>query len=247
MLKFQRCLFEYKGREYMLYPGDSEYHMSIDTIISDEREEEIVFESIHEFLYLFGWDNHYCFHYLGSCTLGLGNKNTLLERKIPLYKVPRRMRCQASFDYITDPNVSEDFKKAISLYNDAKYTNDIYHSFLCLYKIIDLPVKGKTREPGQWINLNVDLVIDVNNKELFDFVKTKTDFGGFIRDECRNAIEHIHRNRPGKSSILPFKASDYKQISLAKAVMFDLADTFIRNEIGVSTKESINIIKIDNE
>lgn len=27
--KFKRCLFEYNGRKYMLYPGNVKYHMSI--------------------------------------------------------------------------------------------------------------------------------------------------------------------------------------------------------------------------
>lgn len=244
VLEFRRCLFEYNGREFMLYPGNNKRYMSIDTVVLNEQDDDIAFEQIHEFLYLFGWENQCHFHFLNSSAMS-GDRDLLLRRQEPLMNIPRRMYNITRFLIMSDPNTSDDFKKAIALYNDARHTQDVFYRFFCLYKILDLPVSGKTRNPEKWINDNIDKVTSVDHSRVASFINDHSNFGEFMRDECRNALAHIHRADPNKKSILPYKSSDYMRIVYGNAVLQDLALYFIKNEIGEPTSTAINIMQVE--
>ena len=228
----------------MLYPGTDKRYMSIDTVVLNDEDEDCAFEQIHEFLYLFGWANQCCFHFLNSSAMS-GNQDLLLKRQAPLMNIPRRMFNITQFLFMSNPNASDEFKKAIALYNDAKHTQDVFYRFFCLYKILDLPVSGKTRNPETWINDNIDKISSTENSRVAAFIKNHSNLGEFMRDECRNALAHIHRKDPRKTAILPFRASDYMRIIYGNAVLLDLVLLFIKNEIGEPTSETINVIQVD--
>jgi hypothetical protein len=218
--------------------------MSIDTVVLDEKDDDLAFEQIHEFLYLFGWENQSYFHFLNSSAMS-GGRDLLLRRQEPLMNIPRRLHNITRFLLMSDSNASTDFKKAIALYNDAKYTQDVFYRFFCLYKILDLPVLGKTRNPEKWINSNIDKLSSAYNSRVTEFVKQQSNLGEYLREECRNALAHIHRNDPSRTSILPYRASDYMRIVYGNAILSDLALWFIKNEIGEPERRAINVIQID--
>nr|WP_054261506.1 hypothetical protein [Propionispora sp. 2/2-37] len=78
-----------------------------------------------------------------------------------------------------------------------------------------------------------------------DFVTDKENFGRFIQDQCKNALSHIHRTDPNKTSILPFRAGDFEKILYAKAIMLELAYKFIKEEIGIPEDKPINTYLIE--
>ena len=245
ILDFKRCLFKYKDQNFMLYPGNDQYYMTIDTIIENiNQTEDFVFRLCCEFLYLFGWKNHCYFNFIDASSMSVPSYDYLLKRTQPLNRFPRRDRMHIPFLVMTDNNVSEDFMKAIALYNHAKYTNDPYNTFLCLYKIIDLPLNGLTRNPAEWINQNIafcDFYLEFQ-KEIFDIIGKQDDLGRFIRDECRNAITHIHRYDCSKSVLLPYIFSDIKKISCINSMMFDLATVFINNIDKQTNSKAVDVI-----
>lgn len=240
--EFKRCLFEYKGREFMLYPGDSHYCHSFDTLVKGEEDTDQAFEILHEFLYLFGWANQCAFHFVGGSGVGPANRELLLKRTGPCYRHPRAFWTNiVSMFTMADPNTSEDFKKAISLYNDAKYTNDIFYRFLCLFKIIDLPVKGIKRNPAIWLADRQDRYVN-SHKSVTKFLDQYPNIGKFLQDECRNAIMHVHRNQPSLSSVLTYSSEDYEKIMVACDMMLFFAHVFIEEEIGLPSRTAVNVI-----
>lgn len=243
-LDFHRCLFEYKGREFMIYPGNNERYMSIDTVIQDDNDGDVVFELIHEFLYLFGWRNKCYFHFLDACSSS-GNRELLLQRKDPVFWWPRRFIHKTDFDFISSLDASEKFKQAVSLYNDAFYTNDIFYRFFCLYKILDIPISKNPRGPEDWINNNIKKISFNNNCRVLAFINSKSNLGEFMRDECRNALSHIHRSDFLKKSILPYRACDFESICYANTVLKELVIFFIENEIGEPKQSPINILSME--
>lgn len=250
VLDFKRCLFEYKDQRFMLYSSDNEYYMTIDTIIDNSKQnEESVFKLCYEFLYLFGWHNHCYFNFLDACSMSAPSYDFLLKRTQPLYRVPRRFRMHIPFLFMTDENVPEDFIKAISLYNQAKYTNDPYNTLLCLYKIIDLPLNGKTRDPVEWINENIascNYYLEHKDR-IFNTIGIQDNLGLFIKDECRNAIAHIYRYNCTKSVLWSYVFSDIIKISRINFIMFELAKLFI-NKVNKQIKsKSINVIMEEKE
>ena len=249
VFKFYRCLFEYKGQEFMLYAGNEKEYMSIDTVVSNAKEEDKAFELIHEFLYLFGWKNNASFHFLDASMQYPGNRELLLKRKIPLLRYPRRMYQITELLFISALHNSNELKKALALYNDAD-NQDLYHRFICLYKILDIPIAGKTRNPEEWINDNKSNIKIPSNSTMIDKTFHEIEnLGAYLRDECRNALAHIHRKEPSKSIILSFRFADFKRISIANTILEYFVIYFIENELGGKQMEEqiVNVIQTDKE
>lgn len=241
---FRRAEFQYKNREYVLYPGTGRYYMAIDTWVKDNRERDQAFTEIHEFLYLYGWENQCYFHFIGGGTLGAGNLQTLRERRKPVVLYPRWPINTEHLMYMADPaGASEDFINAISLYNDARCSIDIFHQFNCFYKILDLPVKGKTRKPADWIREHID---DIEIKISLDpWVTKEKKVEDWIRDDCRNAIAHIHRGKSLKPSVISYRFEDFEMIRTANYVLEKLVEYFIKSEIGEPGLKYITDVKVE--
>ena len=242
---FKRCLFEFKGREFMLYSGDMRNCDSFDTVVQDDADADKAFELIHEFLYLFGWTNGCAFHFVGASGFGPGNRDVMLKRTAPVFRCPRGFWYnRTNMLIMADPNCSEDFIKAMSLYNDALYCNDNFYRFLCLYKILDLPVNGQTRNPVDWIDSNLQCYTP--NVHTQKWIPHNKDLSSFLQDECRNAISHIHRKDPNKSSVISYSAKDYEKISLACSIIMPFVRWLVEKEIGVPQSKAVNVIFQDD-
>ena len=238
---FKRCLFEYKGREFLLYPGNMRECDSFDTLVLNDEDADKAFELIHEFLYLFGWANQCAFHFVGGCGLGNANRKLMLQRTGPVYRCPRGFwNSRVQMILMADPKCSEAFMKAMSLYNDANYSNDIFYRFFCLFKIIDLPINGRKYNPSVWINANLQYF---SPNQFTDKVFQPThDLGIFLQDECRNAIAHIYRNDKSKSSVISYSSKDYEKISIACSILMPFVRGFIEKEIGVPQTVAVNVL-----
>lgn len=244
--EFDRCLFEYQGQEFMLYPGNEKRHLSVDTLAMRRQSFEEVFKKTHEFLCLFGWANQCSFYFLSGSSIPYANRELLLKNIEPVHFHIRRCHDKNRFLFISDSNSSEDFKKALALYNESQCTNNIFYQFLCLYNILDLPIKGEKRDPEVWINENIDKILTKQGTSERKFVEEKENFGKFIKDECRNAIAHVHRNDPKKSSVLVSSWADNLKIGQSTVVLEDFVDWFIRNEIENPKREEIRIINLEH-
>lgn len=243
--KFKRCLFEYKGREFMLYPGNMRECDSFDTLVLNDEDADKAFELLHEFLYLFGWANQCAFHFVGGAGIGTADYALMMRRTGPAYRCPRGFwNSQVHMLLMADPKCSEDFIKAISLYNDAQYNNDIFYRFFTLFKILDLPVNGLKRDPAVWINANLQCFSP--NQFTDKVLHSGQNLGLFLQDGCRNAIAHIHRKDISKSSVISYSSKDYEKISIACSILMPFVRWFIEKEIRISQTVAINVISQDN-
>lgn len=241
---FKRCLFEYKSREFILYPGNMRLCDSFDTLVADNEDADKAFELLHEFLYLFGWANNCAFHFVGGSGMS-ANRDLMMRRSGPVYRCPRGFwNSGMQLISMKDPSCSQDFMKVISLYNDAQYSNDIFYRFFCLFKILDLPVNGQKRNPAKWINNNQHCF---SRSQITDKVfQLGQNLGIFLQDECRNAIAHIHRDDPSKSSVISYSSKDYEKISIACSMIMPFVRLFIEKEIGEPPNVAVNVVFQDD-
>jgi len=236
---FERCLFRYEGREFVLYSGNDEQCEVIQTIINHPNERDKVFQIIQKFLFCYGWDNHCYFHFTADAGMGLPKPIDLLERE-PI-RVKRKYRnLLVNFEYIISPATRE-LEVALSLYNDAKYTPDQFYAFICYWKILEIPYSGRTLKPVDWIN---DVIKKGCNIYITDYIRDliskNRDIGKFFKEKCRNAIAHIER-RP---TVVSFNADDYRQIASACSGIEPFTTYFIRNELGTPKySDRIEVIK----
>ena len=245
MFNFKRCLFKYKEREWVLFKGNELYSESIDTIISSEEEREVAFALAHEFLYFFGWQNRCYFHFLADSTKYPASREMLLTTQTPLCKAYRYHRkLRSDFKSIANLPSTEIFKDGLSLYNDALYTNDLFYRFLCLYKILDLPVPSK-KSPEEWVNYSLD---EVKKTILYTstkiYIEKVDNLGKFFSDHCRNSITHIHRKADRPKPVISNSSSDYLIIAKACAMIEPFAIYFLKNVISNIKTETISSIEI---
>jgi len=224
---FQKCMFKFQGRELVIYSGNEEHCDIIQTIIADPDEWEEVVQIINKFLFCFGWDNKCSFHYTGSIDVGISSSVDLLSID-PVLKVKRKFRTHVGFSTTIHTNKPE-LDLALSLYNDAHYSNDVFFEFFCYWKILEIPYPGKKLSATDWIN---DAIQKKKNILIFDeieeLIKQKKDIGEYFRSQCRNSIAHVER----KPTVVSFKPNDYIQIQKACWGIEPFVEYFIKNEIG---------------
>lgn len=243
IFSFKRCVFEYKNRLFVIYCASDNYHMSIDTYFDGtNRDRNRVFETIHEFLYLYGWHNNCYFYYLGSASMS-GTKDLLLKRNTPLYREKMRYIDLQLFYNILDSNCSNVIKNAISLYNDGLHSNDDAYAFLCYYKVIDLFNDGNSSSTVDWINNNIDN-IESNWTLCNEFIKNTDNIGKWLKNTCRNRIAHILLYDK-KEGILSYKSDDLDSLIIGQHIMKLLAELIIKQNMSSIKLEKINIIQVD--
>jgi len=148
---FKKCLFRYENREFVIIQGSDTECDNIKTIINDQSERDVVFEIIHKFLYKFGWANGCSFNYRGHYALGLSHPVDLLAYK-GNYIVNRIYRnFLVKFNTIL-PSISSDLEIALSIYNEAKFTKNLFYQFLCFWKILEIPYQTRSLNAVAWVN-----------------------------------------------------------------------------------------------
>lgn len=240
--KFKRCLFEFKGRKFMLYPGNDDYYMSIDTVVKDEIDMDKAFQDIHEFLYLYGWKNHFSFQFLDACSMGPANDSMLVKREAPFFRIPRKMRSTANLVLMESVNCSQEVKNMLSLYNDAMHSDNIFFRFLCLYKVIDLHFKGSTDKIKKWINANFKICgIEIQSIKYYNS-NIDGDLEKYLRDCLRNAIAHSHLTDVRKIGMLSYKPDDYGKTREGCYILEKLVQHLISSLMEKQHSQIVNVM-----
>lgn len=237
-LKLTKCLFTYNNRDFLFYAGDKNKCDLIITIIEDNKEEEELFETINKFLIRFCWANGCFFKILNISGKGLSDKLDLYEQADLYGKILNYPRMSGkkvvNLHSIMEPKTKEQ-EIALSLYNDAKSSNDFFYRFLCFWKILEIkPSNFKYKNPGEWINhiiekknkKNINILIDGYVDEL---IKNKENIGNYFFKNFRCAIAHINEE-PLK---LSFRQKDYLDVRRACYAIENFAEYFIRYELDL--------------
>lgn len=241
IFNFKKCLFKYKGREFVLIPGDDKLCDNLQTIMEKEKEWPEIFKTINEFLFCFGWANSCSFKVKGdsSFPLQVGLFNTE-----SLYIENRHYRNKKINDFSSIIEVkTEELEIALSLFNEANYTNDDFYKFLCLWKILEIRYPNrKTKTAVDWINqiLNNNVNIYVHDY-IKDLQSRNIDVGKHFKEKFRSSIVHITKP-PIKIS---FKQEDFRDTKKACYSIDSFVRYFIKKELNLPKYCSkINVIKI---
>ncbi len=224
---FKRCLFKFDGREFVLISGTEEYCEVLTIIIDNSKERDKIFNTIQKFLFCFGWANDCKFNYRGYLAEGISKSVNLFKRRRTFYMRRNYRNFLVSFDFTISPTTYEQ-QVALSLYNDAQYSANLFYEFVCLWKILELPYANRTLKANEWVN---DIIKKRPKIQITDYVadliSKGENVGKYFREECRNAIFHITR----EPTVVSFKARDYKQIGYACAGIEPFVRYFIKKEL----------------
>jgi hypothetical protein len=224
---FERCLFKFNGREFVLISGTEEYCEVLVTIIDNPDERDVIFNTIQKFLFCFGWANDCKFNYRGYIAEGISKPVNLFKRRKTFYMRRYYRNFLVGFDFTISPTTYEQ-QVALSLYNDAQYSVNLFYEFVCSWKILEIPYANRTLKASEWVN---DIIKKRSNihitNYIADLISKGENVGKYFGEKCRNAIFHITR----EPTVVSFKARDYKQIGYACAGIEPFVRYFIKKEL----------------
>lgn len=178
---------------------------------------------------------------------GYGTTKELTIRKVRRVDVTLRtmpvMTYSLSIERI--PYVyNRDQEDAIGLYREAFVSNSPFYKFLCLWNILNIPTR-KTELIIQWINetlQNKKSRIFPNNY-INKLEKKSINIGGYLDEECRDAIAHIRRRQPNRTHIDPNNAEDYSRIASSAYLLEDLVRIYIREALKLNENQFLFKLK----
>lgn len=239
---FNRCLFRYGDREFLLISGDQNDCHIVQTIIDDREELEETFQNISNFLHGFGWVNRCSFIFSGSMAMGRKGKGDLW-REIRRLHVKRKCKDYELKDFIYYRNlISDEQKIALSLMNDANNSRDPFLRFLIYWKVLGIRYSDRnTSNAEEWVNIVVSGDHNVYiGSYLEDLMERGVDVGKHFKEQFRNAIAHIER----KPTLIAYKFEDIKRVNGACNSLVYLVHYFIRNELSFSKyDDKIEVLK----
>jgi hypothetical protein len=240
--RFSKCRFEFEETEFVLYAGDADNCEVIQVIINDESERERIYQVINKFLNDYGWANYCSFDYRGFCGFGLKGRIDLMKIE-PRFIVPRNDRnLIVNFDtFIYTP--TNELDVALSLYNEAKFTQNIFYRFLCFWKILSIQNPNRPKEnASDFINKVIEEKKIYLDKFIEDLLKKRVNIGKHLYENFRCAIVHITRS-PIK---LSNNSDDYREVSGACNLIEHFVRYFIKEELGLPRHHTkINVLEKD--
>lgn len=237
---FERCLFKFDGREFVLISGTEEYCEVLTTIIDNSKERDMIFNTIQKFLFCFGWANSCKFNYRDYIAEGISKPVNLFKRRRTSYVRRNYRNLLVGFDFIISP-ITYEQQVALSLYNDAQYSANPFYKFVCLWKILEIPYANRILKASEWVN---DIIKKRPKMHITDYivdlVSKGENVGNYFKEKCRNAIFHITR----KPTVVSFNAQDYEQIGYACAGIEPFVRYFIKKELHLPKQyDGIEVLK----
>ena len=240
-LSFRKCKFKFEGLELILYAGNEDNCEVIQVVVNNSNEREKTFQIINKFLNSFGWANYCSFEYEGYCVFGLREELDLMKIG-PRFQVPRNSRNLAvNFEVVAKVPTNE-LEIALSLFNEAKFTHNIFHKFFCFWKILSIRYPNRsTKNASDYINQAIQDKNVYKDRFIKELLDKKINVGKHLYENFRCAIAHITR-KPVK---LSFNEKDFREVSGACNSIEHFVQYFIRNELGLPKYcDRIDILEI---
>lgn len=240
--KFKKCKFKFEGLEFVLYPGDTNNCEVIQVIIEDSSKREETYQSINRFLNSFGWINNCSFEYKGYCAFGQGKEIDLMKIG-PRFSAPRNDRSLVvnfkSIVMIT----SNELEVALSLYNEAKFTQNVFYKFFSFWKILDIKYPNRpTNNATDFINQMIREGKVYLDRFITDLLSKKIDVGKHLYNNFRCAIAHITREQVK----LSLDEEDFREVSGACNSIEHFVKFFIESELKLTKHcDNINVLEFE--
>lgn len=227
-------IFEFEGRRYRLIRGtDKEFDKLCTITDGSNKENEENHETTMRFLDYLAWEIGQPIRYIGAGGHGYHEGVITLETALISFFHGRTLR-GLLVDVSRIPNVSDGTQRlALSLWNEAKYSNSPFLGFINYWKILELSphgkkIKGKAHERAiKWINSVPSHRVYMGKEVEKTLDEEKIDLGTYLYDRCRNTIAHVTR----QPILYSGKMADRNRIYRACWVAEDLAKYYIREEL----------------
>lgn len=235
--KEKRYIFSFKNKDFLLISGDDEFADSILTIIEKETDEEI-FEIVNIFLCSIAWATHNGFQLLASSSKPINNSINL-EDLNSFLRIRRYYKNIINLGPITSIK-DEKQEKALSLFNEAEYSNNIFYSFFCLWRILE--IKYSEGKVSEWI----DKIAKSNPEKINDSISLgaknmNKSIGRYLYVYFRCAIAHCN-SEPLKFN---YRLNDIIEMKRMINDFKELVKFFIYSELKLELyTNKINNLKI---
>jgi len=237
-LKRKYYLFEYKGIRFKLIqdlPRKWADHLITILPEGNEIEKEKAFSVASEFISALGWQNQ-----ARVAVWEVGGRSWHKER--PLSRARSSMRSFTKIPFggsmigcnidIIPKIETEEQRIALTLYREARASNNDYLSFLFFWQVLET---GGTNAEGY-----VNKIQRKRPRKLMfvakDIAKLKLKsrrLGEYFRDECRDAIAHIRR-KSGKKKLEMDKTQERNRISTDTRIIRTIAEYYIEDHLKLN-------------
>src|SRR4030043_83541 len=227
-LKRRYYLFVYKGIRFKLIQDiQRKWADHLITILPEgnEVEREKVFSVASEFISALGWQNRAIVAVWESGGCGW-RKELPLSRAMPSFRTFPRIPFGGSIigcDIDIIPKIeNEEQRVALTLYREARASNNDYLSFLFFWQVLETGGTNAEKYVNNIWKKQPDglkrVAKDVESLQLQSRL-----LGKYFRDECRDAIAHIRR-KPGKKKLEMDKTKERHRISNDTRIIENVAE-----------------------
>lgn len=243
-------IFEFEGMKFRLVRGtDTELDKLCTITDASETANETAYETALRLCDYLSWEWNIGIRCMNVGGVGFKEGQFTLEN-LPIAFFHARSLRSTLVEPRYLPNVqSDEAQVALSLLNEARYSNSPFFSSINYWKILEIPPPG-TSPKGKPENRAIRWIDQVSSSRVYflgefrDSLKKQSvnlTAGNYLWKECRNAIAHITR----PPVLTPSKTKDRQKILQAKRALSGLAEFYVRTSLGLDKRESLmRILKV---
>jgi len=243
--------FKYKGVKFKLIQNERKWLDVLLTITNDPKTRitrERAFEAASEFLTALSWENNSLVKFTHIGGPGRPSGFSLKRARCNMYSFPKVPFTGASVGYLlrTLPKIeTKEQRIALTLFREAKSSNNVYLSFLFYWQIIEI---GGVNAIG-WINRayrRKKNKLYITNEDIGHLNLGAKSLGHYFYDDRRNAIAHINNRKPGKVVLKLDTLEENTKAHVSARVLSEFAKLFIEDRLKLSKKLVLVRTRQDN-
>ena len=223
---FKRCLFEFKGRKFLIIINENDEYCDLILSISKKDDTDATFNILNNFLCSYAYENHCSFNINTIIAKGIDNCILSVNQGMSS-RISRFYRQNKRFERIINIQTG-DQEKALSLLNEGDSNNNEFYKFLCYWRIFE--IRYKKGEVAVWIDNLVKKMLFTFGTDIINDANTNNlSIGQYLYKYFRCAIAHCKQN-PLK---LNNNLADKRLTKNAAIEIRKLDEYFIKNELGI--------------
>lgn len=238
--------FEYKGTRFKLIQNNPRLYSDVlltivpDLTIPQRRDhfeaQQTAFQNAAEFLSALSWQNNSIIRLTNLGGPSNGRIRNLRKAKCGVFSFPqipflgaRKEYNLWRIPYIQTPTQAD----ALALFREASSSNNEYLAFLFYWQILEMG-KGHASD---WVNKTYIQKRDslfCSDHDLTQMPLNGKTLGKYFYEDCRCAIAHICKPKPGNRIVRVDELKDIERISVSKRVIKAFARLYIKDVLGLN-------------
>ena len=138
------------------------------------------------------------------------------------------------------PSLETAFQEtSLGLFREGLASRSPFYRFLCYWNILNIPPRPD-HDVAQWIKgLPNRVPTPFTTEKMGTIQQLQQSYGSlshYLDEECRDAVAHVIRNNPARTSIDPNSFVDGVRIAEASDILFDVIHIYLKEELGLVEK-----------